>query len=176
LAALLALGGTYWSGERAAKAASETVTKQLFGETEKSRAEFLRGQRQVLYSRIIGHERQVLEAEGEVGLSNPSHPDCDLDPNDCPRPEIRKKLSKAYSSLATLESDVPESEIIASAEVRGHIKHLIEIHHQILYRLYIDHGGVRVGSGPPSFTELNAERSASLEALYVRARKEMGAE
>ena len=39
--------------------------QELEGETKKSRAEFLRGQRQVLYSKIVEYDRQLFEAETE---------------------------------------------------------------------------------------------------------------
>ena len=61
-AATIALFGTYWSGERAAVSAGETVNRQLLGETERSKAEFLRGQRQVLYSRVAAHELAAIIA------------------------------------------------------------------------------------------------------------------
>src|SRR5688572_22972466 len=63
LAAVIAFSGALWSAKVAAKAASDTVTRQVSGETEKSKAEFLRGQRQVLYSNIIAHERALRAAE-----------------------------------------------------------------------------------------------------------------
>jgi len=47
----------------AADAAVQAVSLQLSGETEKSKAEFLRGRRQILYTKIIAEEREVQQAE-----------------------------------------------------------------------------------------------------------------
>jgi hypothetical protein len=63
LSAAAAAGGTYWSADRAAKSASETVTLQLSGETDRSRAEFLRGKRQMLYVWVITDERELNSLE-----------------------------------------------------------------------------------------------------------------
>jgi hypothetical protein len=74
IAALIAVGGVIWSSqesseasERAARMAADTAVKtvntQLSGETERSRAEFLRGQQQVIYSKAIEAEQVLTTTE-----------------------------------------------------------------------------------------------------------------
>ena len=59
LSGVLSVGGVVWASNAAAKSASEAVEKQLFGETDKSRAEFLRAQRQELYAAIVEDDSAV---------------------------------------------------------------------------------------------------------------------
>ena len=99
LAAIIAFGGTWWSTERAAKAASDTVTQQVSGEPDKSRAEFLRGQRQALYSRIIADERKLFEMENGAEWSNYKE---------------REKFDRIKVQLAQLQTHTPTAEIVAS--------------------------------------------------------------
>jgi hypothetical protein len=59
LAAVLALGGSWLSAERAAESARQTTITELSGETERSRAEFLREQQKDLYTEVITDLRQL---------------------------------------------------------------------------------------------------------------------
>jgi hypothetical protein len=47
----------------AGSSAANVTAQQLAGETDKSRAEFLRGQRQILYSKIVADENEIFNAE-----------------------------------------------------------------------------------------------------------------
>jgi hypothetical protein len=120
LAAVLALGGTWWSAQLSARSSDEAarlaaeaavkgVTIQLSGETEKSRAEFLREQRRVLYSTIIAHEIGIRKAEKKLV-------------DDIERTR-RHNIStdSLWAQYAKLERDEPPAEIIASPPVRAQL-------------------------------------------------------
>ena len=117
LAAIIAFGGTWWSTERAAKAASDTVTQQVSGETDKSRAEFLRGQRQALYSRIIADERKLskwrMARSGRIIRSG-------------------KKFDRIKVQLAQLQTHTPTAEIVASPAAGEQLANLIDVHLRII--------------------------------------------
>jgi hypothetical protein len=57
LSALLSVLAGVVSARIAGQEAARTTAVQLSGETERSRAEFLRGQRRVLYTRVVSHVR-----------------------------------------------------------------------------------------------------------------------
>jgi hypothetical protein len=54
------------AAQPAADAAVKAASVQLSGETEKSRADFIRQQRRILYSTIIAHEVLIREAERKL--------------------------------------------------------------------------------------------------------------
>ena len=114
LAALLAFGGSVWSAHTAAK----NVRTQLSGETEKSRAEFLRGQRQTLYTKIIVDETALKQAESETYryliFSNP---------------KARPQWTATIDLIAAFKADNRASvEIMASEYFRSCFLKLIENH------------------------------------------------
>jgi hypothetical protein len=57
LAAVISVVAGVISARIAGEEAAKTTASQLSGETERSRAEFLRGQRRVLYARVVSHVR-----------------------------------------------------------------------------------------------------------------------
>lgn len=65
VSALVAVPVTIWSTNAAGQNAIETVRTQLAGETEKSRAEFLRERRRVLYSDVVTAEKVLQDTEDE---------------------------------------------------------------------------------------------------------------
>jgi hypothetical protein len=82
LAAMLALAGTLWSGytssrasDRAAMTAADAAVKavsvQLSGETERSRAEFLRNQQRIAYFRVVKDMREMLDIESKLRFRLP---------------------------------------------------------------------------------------------------------
>jgi hypothetical protein len=92
LAAVLAAGGTLWSGHESAKAsdraaqtaadaAVKAVSIQLSGETEKSRAEFLRNQQKDLYIEVVTDLRKLdVTREDYAGMAfNPTQKPANLD-------------------------------------------------------------------------------------------------
>jgi hypothetical protein len=178
LAAVLALGGTWWSAKTASDAAVEAVSVQLSGETEKSRAEFLREQRRVLYSTIIAHEIELREAEEQRLNDIP-------DPAD---PQFRRRSQRdrikfaseamvpVREKLAKLEQDRPSAEIIASPTVREHLKKLYVTHVRIVHsiaRMSV------LGALDPEYDKLSRydeDRAEAFDAFAEAARKDMGAE
>jgi hypothetical protein len=124
LAALIAFGGIWWSARVAAESRSHTATTQLSGEiADRSRAEFLLGQRQVLYTKFIRHEVQLENAELEAARAiNPMGP-----PHS---PQLEQKLQDMDDLLTTLKYDVSAAQIIGSPAVRSlvnriHYRHLL---------------------------------------------------
>jgi hypothetical protein len=59
VAAFLSVLAAVISARLAGEAAARTTALQLSGETARSRAEFLRGERRVLYARVVAHVRMV---------------------------------------------------------------------------------------------------------------------
>jgi hypothetical protein len=76
LAALLALIGSSWSAERAARTAAQNVITEQSGETERSRAEFLRLQQKDLYVDVVADLQKLKNAQKEyAGMAfNPQKP------------------------------------------------------------------------------------------------------
>lgn len=62
LSSVIAILASYVSASLASSSTLRAASLQVSGESEKSRAEFLRGQRQVLYAQVIGHERALSSA------------------------------------------------------------------------------------------------------------------
>jgi hypothetical protein len=61
----MSAGASDRAAEKTANSTLESVKVQLAGETDKSRAEFLRTQQQVLYSKVITAEQALRDAEGQ---------------------------------------------------------------------------------------------------------------
>jgi len=155
LAAILALGGTLWGSHMAADSASRTVAQQVSGETEKSRAEFLRGQRQVLYSQIIADERKLFDMENDAEWRNYK--------------ERSRAVEKMRLQYRQLEMRTPTTEIIASGEAGDQLAKLVDIHNKRIV------GMVRPRAVPPQ-QDLRDQRELTLSAFFRAARKDMGAE
>jgi hypothetical protein len=106
LAAVLALGGTWWSGQTAAKSALETVERQTSAETEKSKAEFLRGQRQALYNSAFLREQTLFDIEEDWAHAILEQ-----------HKALGDEKSKAwYTTYNALRADTSSMAIIASME------------------------------------------------------------
>jgi len=112
----------------AADAAVKAVSVQLSGETEKSRAEFLREQRRILYSTIIADEIRLHKAE-QKGFSD-MYKD---------QQRKRKRTKQANSKLTSgvaekfekLEQDQTSAEVIASPTTRSRSAALVEVHNKL---------------------------------------------
>jgi len=89
--AVVALGGTIGSGFIAADSASDTVAVQANRETERSRAEFLRAQRQELYAKALIDHQALSDAQGKywssVARAKKSELTSDADPT---RPAFKR--------------------------------------------------------------------------------------
>jgi hypothetical protein len=177
LAALLALGGTLWSAHLSAKAsdkaaqtaadaAVKTVSVQLSGETEKSRAEFLRGQRITLYSTIIADDIALHEAE--------RHTYTEL--MKTPKSKKIKSIDRVNKQLAKLNQDRPTAEIIASLPVRNALAALYEVHGREAAQLTLMSFRDRKSGDPEKFSAIELDRQRSFDNFCEVARKDMGSE
>jgi hypothetical protein len=159
LAAVLALGGTWWNSLVAAKSAAETVTKQVSGETEKSRAEFLRGQRLVLYSKILTDEQRLMDAENAVDSWQPI---------DGPK-NFDERLKTVGLRRRALQADMSSAQILASKEFIHDLDALYRSHQNIQARSVIEH--LRSGdanetvSGIPPYGVLRDQRKDGLDGI-----------
>jgi hypothetical protein len=165
LAAILAFGVTWWSAEKAADSTAETVATQLSGETEKSRAEFLRGQRQVLYSTAITHERELYRAEFETDDA-------------MGEAEVSRLFKRVLELKSKLDQDAATAEIIASEPVREQLR-LLSLQHGKIRGIM--QGGIESRyRGTESYNDarlkLNEERWKIVDAFYLAARKDMVSE
>jgi hypothetical protein len=155
----------------AGASAAKVTTQQLSGETEKSRAEFLRGQRQALYGKIIADQRRLRDSESAMKdyLSAPPKQSTDEDASN--------KLKNTTSLLYAFSDDVATAEILASEDVRQEVRKLRETHNKICADL-----GRLISRGPDAndlrkeLGELENKRVETVRALYQSARKDMGAE
>jgi hypothetical protein len=162
LAAILALGGTLWGSHMAAESASKTVAQQVSGETEKSRAEFLRGQRQVLYSTIVAHEIGIRKAEKKVVE----------DIEKTRRHNI--STNPLWAQYAKLERDKPPAEIIASPPARAQLGALTDNENSAKshFKLMSLKGEVN----QEWIWKYEDKRQKSFDAFCQAARKDMGSE
>jgi hypothetical protein len=174
LAAILAVGGTWWSGEEsadasdraaqtAADAAVKAVTIQLSGETEKSRAEFLRGQRRILYSTIIAHDTGIREAERKLV--------------DDIQKTRRHNLStdRLWAKYAKLVRDKAPAEIIASEPARKQLAALTETQNsaKARFKLMSLKGKVDIDDVDWIYKYEDKQQKA-FDAFCQAARKDMG--
>jgi hypothetical protein len=167
VSAALSFGSAEMASRRSAQSASETIKQQMNGETDRSKAEFLRGQRQVLYSKIIADEREIWEAEQAALYARNSG-------------EEPKSLDKALNTMrSAFAADLASAEIIASPTVRSHVTELYYIHWEALDHLGAPllHYELRlVRDDMPAMAEINSKRRLALKAFYETARKDMGSE
>jgi hypothetical protein len=117
VAAVIALGAATWSGRIAANAAVKAASQQQTGETDRSRAEFLRGQRQDLYGSVAAHEQALNESQ-ESFIDHA---------RDLTSPQLRALLKDGRNPplLQTLENDQFRMEILGSPKVRATFSKLI---------------------------------------------------
>jgi hypothetical protein len=173
LAAVLALVGTFWSAHRsstaseraaatAADAAVKAVSVQLSGETDRSRAEFLRGQRRVLYSTIIAHETEIREAERKLAK----------DIEDAPRPGV--SVDRLWAQYANLNRDRPPAEIIASPSARAQLAALTD--YQNSAKAHFKSMSLKGEVNQEWIWKYEGKRQKSFDAFCQAARKDMGSE
>jgi hypothetical protein len=154
LAAVLAAGGTLWSGHESAKAsdraaqtaadaAVKAVSIQLSGETEKSRAEFLRSQQKVLYTKVITDLQKLDGARGQYAamVFNPTE-----------KPENLGMWKKRYDGpYATFMDDQNSVLILASEPAQQAFVRLMKAH-KLIHNNYLFYANLKSASWP-SFTE-----------------------
>jgi hypothetical protein len=155
----------------AGASAARVTSQQLSGETEKSRAEFLRGQRQVLYSKIIADQRRLRDSETAMKtyLSAPPKQSTDED--------VSNNMKNTRSLLYVFFDDVAVAEIVASEDVTQEVRKLRGTHTEIC-----DDLDLLISQGPDAndlrnrLGGLEKIRVETIRALYKSARKDMGAE
>lgn len=136
VAAVLSLGGTIWSAyqssvtsqrvaDKAAEAAVDAVLVQLDGETDRSRAEFLRSEQKVLYSRVISHD-QALDSAGELLFKSGF-----VAVYATKSEEERVALDQYERAYQAFEADKPSMDIMASTSSRDAYYALVKAHRQM---------------------------------------------
>jgi hypothetical protein len=149
-------------------------------ETERSRAEFLRGQRQVLYSKIAEHEQALVQAEGQ-SLNDI----LDIFIRQSAVTGIVDKTKPTVKALITLRHDAFALDIIGSESVRLHFGLLIKEHDkqyqnllQVQNNLYVAKRQGRTPAMPDAdpYWAINAEISRHEKNFKEAARADMGAE
>jgi hypothetical protein len=155
----------------AGNSAARVAAQQLSGETEKSRSEFLRGQRQALYGKIITDQRRLRDSETAMKnyLSAPPQQSTDEDASN--------KLKDTKSLLYAFWDDVATAEILASEDVRQEVRSLRDTHNETcddLERLISR--GSDANDLRKKLDELEGKRMETVRALYQSARKDMGSE
>jgi hypothetical protein len=176
LAAVLALVGTFWSAHRsstaseraaatAAAAAVKAVSVQLSGETDRSRAEFLRGQRQRLYSTIVAHEIGIHEAENKLVKDIEQTRQHNISTN------------PLWTQYAKLERDEPSAEIIASPPARAQLAALTKTQNSARahFKLMSLKGEVDEAA-MDWISRYQDKRQKEFDAFCQAARRDMGSE
>jgi hypothetical protein len=150
----LSFGSAELVSRRTTESATATIERQLNGETERSRAEFLRGQRQILYSQIIADERKLVEVEDQNEEWSNNR-------------ELLIAQSNIQRQFNQLKGHAPTVEIIASKEVGEQFAKLIDIRGQMIEQMR-QGGGADMGP-------MRQQQDEVLSAFYRAARKDMGA-
>jgi hypothetical protein len=149
-------------------------------ETERSRAEFLRGQRQVLYSKIAEHEQALVEAEGQ------SQADLiEVFILQSAVTGIVDKMEPTLEASITLQHDAFALDIIGSESVRLHFGLLVKEHHKQYQNLLVIQNNLNIakrqGRTPAMpnadpYWASSAEISRHEKNFKEAARADMGAE
>ena len=155
ISAGLSFGSAELASRRSAQTATNTIERQLSVETDRSKAEFLREQRQILYSQIIADERELAEVENQNEDWS----------NDKERLTANNNIQRQFNQLTR---HAPTVGIIASREVGEQFAKLIDIRWQMIER-------VRLNEGPDMRT-LREQQEQILNEFYRAARRDMGAE
>jgi hypothetical protein len=170
ISAAVSFGSAELASRRSADSATAAIEKQVNGETDRSKAEFLRGQRQVLYSNIMSDESLLWEAEQRLsdivyGTRKPGW-----------REEFALERKRIEQLAITLDKNTPTAEVIASDDARRTLAALIETHGELRYSMTYD---ITPKFGDPpkpkNHTDVLKERQANLNAFFLAARKDMGA-
>jgi hypothetical protein len=162
---VLSTGASIFISDRTADSAANTMQQQLSGETDRSRAEFLRGQRQVLYSTIVAHEVGIREAEHKLA-------------NDIVKTR-RHNLStdRLWSQYAKLERDEPPAKIVASPPARAQLAALTATQNSARahFKLMSLKGEVDEDAAD-WISKYEDKRQKAFDAFCQAARKDMGSE
>jgi hypothetical protein len=102
-------------------AALLSVWLQTSGETNKSRAEFLRGQQQVLYAKVIDHEVMWSDAESNYFILATRRPTL-------PDPTVHDAADAEYDAKKTFQADGNVVKIIGSKKVVDEYNKLLDAH------------------------------------------------
>jgi hypothetical protein len=169
VSAAVALGGTIIAGLIAANSASSTVAQQLSGETQKSQAEFRRGQQQAAYAEAATHAGELYAAELALNA--------DLETR---RGSAAYKLAfdRVYAAATAMESDEGTINLVASDVTRAKWADVIARHGEL--RQWLSKYIVAVAdSDAKEFTEdrfvfLIAAAGAAENAFTEQARTDLG--
>jgi hypothetical protein len=183
LAGVLTVVGTVWgayqnseasqkAAEKAASAAVKAVEVQLSGETEKSRSEFLRAQRQTLYSGALeavdGLDHTEINYYAFLSTSDDDTFDFDRDR------ELERKLDKAFDTFNPFFFKV---ELLGSEEVAAKFRTVYELHSRIRswlssYATY--QAGARPAPPEGSFESLAGDLAGAESDLVQACRVDVG--
>jgi hypothetical protein len=184
VAALASVVSIIWSGQlsaqatdraaqRTADATVRTVALELSGETDKSRAEFLRSQRQKLYGEVISHELQLREREAAFAtlILDPARA-ADLERD---FPAINKNYGKARG---VLDRDRFQVDILGSPPFRTAYAQLVQEHNNqsgVLYKLLdrFRKEGAQPAMGVPYWNQ-EGRIDQVRQMLMAHARVDMG--
>jgi hypothetical protein len=162
---VLSTGASIFISDRTADSAANTMQQQLSGETNRSRAEFLRGKRQVLYSTIVAHEVGISEAEHKLV-------------NDIEKTR-RHNLStdRLWAQYAKLERDEPPAKIVASPPARAQLAALTATQNSARSHFKLMSLKGEVDEDSMDWTSrYEDKREKAFDAFCQAARKDMGSE
>jgi hypothetical protein len=143
LVAVGAFLGVVWSTKKSTEASREVVAIQTAADTKKSNDDFVRGQRQVLYPKILDDERAAYEAEKNyfrLAKQRPSLPD----------PTVHEASNDAQDDADAFRRD-GENLDIASPATREKYDNLLKAH--VTYKIAVDQYLVELGSAEKCATE-----------------------
>jgi hypothetical protein len=162
---VLSTGASIFISDRTADSAANTMQQQLSGETDRSRAEFLRGKRQVLYSTIVAHETAIRNAEDKLVA-------------DIVRTR-RHNIStdSLWAQYAKLERDEPPAKIVASPPVRAQLEALTKTQNSARSHFkMMSLKGTVDDDASVWISRYQGKRQKTFDAFCQAARKDLGSE
>jgi len=105
LSALIAIAASYISASLASTSTLRAASLQVSGENDRSRAEFLRGQRQVLYAQVLDHERALNGAVELYSSQDVDERESKLEPIVQSFVKAKRNFDDDESSIMILGSD-----------------------------------------------------------------------
>ncbi len=162
---VLSTGASIFISDRTADSAASTMQQQLSGETDRSRAEFLRGKRQVFYSTIVSHEIAIGKAEKKLvdEIVKTRRHNISTDP--------------LWAQYVKLERDEPPAKIIASPDTRAQLAALTKTQNSARahFKLMSLKGEVDEAAMDWIY-RYQDKRQKAFDAFCQAARKDLGSE
>jgi hypothetical protein len=173
LAAALALVGTLWSARVAAQAAIDSVSQQLSGETERSRAEFLRGQRQVMYTKMVKDESDLIAVE----LSYANSVD-DIMEEGKSAADLDTSSDQFDRYFNTVQVNEYSLQLIGSPEMRDAYGRIVNAHGVLVVQLVEFGKALKSGKRPPNMADVIQQKVEPLNKAHLElttiARADLG--